>query len=103
MPLPGGHSRKPSSTRASKKAMVKRANMTQQNLPHSNSGSKDNGLHSTHNILASQTGGVNNLCDLNFFIKTIERDLSERFKNMADVNSGTAVSTPNSLLKKVEE
>jgi len=46
---------------------------------------------------------LNNLCDLNFFIKTIERDLSERFKNMADVNSGTAVSTPNSLLKKVEE
>jgi hypothetical protein len=45
---------------------------------------------------------MNNLCDLNFFIKTIEKDLSERFKNMADINSGAAVSTPNSLLKKVE-
>lgn len=44
---------------------------------------------------------MHNLADLNFFIKTIERDLSEKFKNMKDFNS--VPTTPNAILKKVED
>lgn len=41
--------------------------------------------------------------DLNFFIKTIEKDLSEKFNklNMKDFSSGP--TTPTSILKKVED
>lgn len=41
--------------------------------------------------------------DLNYFIKTIEKDLSEKFNklNMKDFNS--MPTTPTSILKKVED
>jgi hypothetical protein len=40
--------------------------------------------------------------DLNFFIKTIEKDLSDKFnKNIKDFNS--MPTTPTSILKKVED
>ena len=42
--------------------------------------------------------------DLNFFIKTIERDLSDKFNKtntMKDFNS--MPTTPTSILKKVED
>lgn len=44
-----------------------------------------------------------NLRDLNYFIKTIEKDLSDKFNklNMKDFNS--MPTTPTSILKKVEE
>lgn len=44
----------------------------------------------------------NNMKDLNFFIKTIEKDLSDKFtKNLKDFNS--MPTTPTSILKKVED
>jgi hypothetical protein len=41
--------------------------------------------------------------DLNFFIKTIEKDLCDKFSklNMKDFNS--MPTTPTSILKKVED
>ena len=43
-----------------------------------------------------------NMKDLNFFIKTIEKDLSDKFsKNLKDFNS--MPTTPTSILKKVED
>ena len=46
---------------------------------------------------------MNNLRDLNYFIKTIEKDLSDKFNklNMKDFNS--MPTTPTSILRKVEE
>lgn len=45
---------------------------------------------------------MNNLRDLNYFIKTIEKDLTSKFNklNMKDFNS--VPTTPTSILKKVE-
>lgn len=44
-----------------------------------------------------------NMRDLNYFIKTIEKDLSDKFNklNMKDFNS--MPTTPTSILKKVED
>ena len=41
--------------------------------------------------------------DLNYFIKTIEKDLSDKYRylNMSDFNS--MPTTPTSILRKVEE
>ena len=46
---------------------------------------------------------MNNLRDINYFIKTIEKDLSDKFNklNMKDFNS--MPTTPTSILRKVEE
>ena len=37
------------------------------------------------------------------FIKTIEKDLSEKFKNMADMTTSKSPATPNQILRKVED
>jgi hypothetical protein len=44
-----------------------------------------------------------NMKDLNFFIKNIEKDLTDKFNrsNMKDFNS--MPTTPTSILKKVED
>ena len=42
---------------------------------------------------------MNNLADLNYFIKTIEKELCEKFANMQDISS--VPNTPSSMLKKV--
>jgi hypothetical protein len=62
-------------------------------------------LSSTNNASSAVQvcGGSNtNLCDLNFFIKTIERDLSDKFQKISGLNSGQ-ITTPKSLVKNVEE
>ena len=43
-----------------------------------------------------------NISDLHLFIKTIEKDLTEKFKSMQDIGvKGPA--TPNQILRKVED
>jgi hypothetical protein len=42
---------------------------------------------------------VNNLADLNYFIKTIEKDLCEKFQSMQDISS--MPNTPSNMMKKV--
>ena len=44
---------------------------------------------------------MNNLADLNFFVKSVERELSEKFKHMKDFNS--VPTTPTQLVKKLED
>lgn len=44
---------------------------------------------------------MNNLADLNFFIKTIEKDLTKKFKSMKEINQ--MPNTPSNLIKKVED
>jgi len=41
--------------------------------------------------------------DLNFFIKTIEKDLSEKFNKMSLKDFNSMPTTPTSILKKVED
>lgn len=41
--------------------------------------------------------------DLNFFIKTIEKDLSEKFNKMNLKDFNSMPTTPTSILKKVED
>ena len=41
--------------------------------------------------------------DLNFFIKTIEKDLSEKFNKLNMKDFSSVPTTPTSILKKVEE
>ena len=41
--------------------------------------------------------------DLNFFIKTIEKDLSDKFNKMSLKDFNSMPTTPTSILKKVEE
>ena len=43
---------------------------------------------------------MNNLADLNFFIKTIEKDL---VKNMSSTNSSSFPPTPSSIAKRLDE
>ena len=42
---------------------------------------------------------MNNLADLNFFIKTIEKDLVKNMK----VDNHSFPTTPNTIIKKVED
>jgi len=44
-----------------------------------------------------------NMKDLNFFIKTIEKDLSEKFNKMNLKDFNSMPTTPTSILKKVED
>jgi hypothetical protein len=41
--------------------------------------------------------------DLNFFIKTIEKDLSEKFNKLNHKDFSSMPTTPTSILKKVED
>ena len=41
--------------------------------------------------------------DLNFFIKTIEKDMSEKFNKLNVKDFSSMPTTPTSILKKVEE
>jgi len=41
--------------------------------------------------------------DLNFFIKTIEKDLSEKFNKLSTKDFNSMPTTPTSILKKVED
>ena len=41
---------------------------------------------------------MNKLADLNFFIKSIERDINEQYKT-----KNSFPNTPNALLRKVED
>lgn len=52
---------------------------------------------------SSKPKALYNVRDLNYFIKTIEKDLSEKFNklNLKDFNS--MPTTPTSILKKVED
>ena len=53
--------------------------------------------------IKNNTKALCNMRDLNFFIKTIEKDLCEKFNklNLKDFNS--MPTTPTSILKKVED
>jgi hypothetical protein len=42
-----------------------------------------------------------NMKDLNFFIKTIEKDITDKFNKVNNFNS--MPTTPTSILKKVED
>jgi hypothetical protein len=42
-----------------------------------------------------------NMKDLNFFIKTIEKDITDKFNKINNFNS--MPTTPTSILKKVED
>jgi hypothetical protein len=44
---------------------------------------------------------MNNLADLNFFIKTIEKDLNKKFKSMKEISQ--LPNTPGNMIKKVED
>jgi hypothetical protein len=44
-----------------------------------------------------------NTKDLNFFIKTIEKDLSDKFNKMNIKDFNSMPTTPTSILKKVED
>jgi hypothetical protein len=44
-----------------------------------------------------------NMRDLNFFIKTIEKDMSEKFNKMSLKDFNSMPTTPTSILKKVED
>jgi hypothetical protein len=44
---------------------------------------------------------MNNLADLNFFIKTIEKDLVKNMK--ANENGSSFPATPKTIIKKVED
>jgi len=44
-----------------------------------------------------------NMRDLNFFIKTIEKDLSDKFNKMSLKDFNSMPTTPTSILKKVED
>lgn len=44
----------------------------------------------------------NNIADLHLFIKTIEKDLSEKFKNMQELGP-KGPATPKQILRKVED
>jgi hypothetical protein len=46
---------------------------------------------------------VYNMRDLNFFIKTIEKDLSDKFNKMNIKDFNSMPTTPTSILKKVED
>lgn len=41
--------------------------------------------------------------DLNYFIKTIEKDLSEKFTKLSMKDFNSMPTTPTSILKKVED
>jgi hypothetical protein len=41
--------------------------------------------------------------DLNYFIKTIEKDLSDKFGKMNSKDFSSMPTTPTSILKKVED
>ena len=48
--------------------------------------------------------GNSNIKDLHLFIKTIEKDLTDKFKSMQDISASTKnPATPNQILKKVED
>jgi len=44
---------------------------------------------------------MNNLADLNYFIKYIEKDLNKKFKSMKEINQ--MPTTPSNIMKKVED
>ena len=44
---------------------------------------------------------MNNLADLNYFIKYIEKDLNKKFKSMKEINQ--MPTTPSNIIKKVED
>ena len=44
-----------------------------------------------------------NVRDLNFFIKNIEKDLSDKFNRMNLKDFNSMPTTPTSILKKVED
>ena len=48
-------------------------------------------------------GNSSNLADLNMFIKTLEKDLTQKFKDIKELTANTSPTTPNQILKKVEE
>ena len=55
--------------------------------------------------LASSTGSNkkgSSISDLHLFIKTIEKDLAEKFRNMKDLSS-KGPATPKQILRKVED
>ena len=55
--------------------------------------------------LASATGSNkkgSSISDLHLFIKTIEKDLAEKFRNMKDLSS-KGPATPKQILRKVED
>jgi len=44
-----------------------------------------------------------NMRDLNFFIKNIEKDISDKFNKMNVKDFNSMPTTPTSILKKVED
>lgn len=46
---------------------------------------------------------MHNMKDLNFFIKNIEKDLTDKFNRMNLKDFNSMPTTPTSILKKVED
>jgi hypothetical protein len=44
-----------------------------------------------------------NMRDLNFFIKTIEKDLTDKYNKLNNKDFNSVPTTPTSILKKVED
>jgi hypothetical protein len=52
---------------------------------------------------AKSKSSMYNMKDLNFFIKTIEKDISDKFNKMNIKDFNSMPTTPTSILKKVED
>ena len=64
-------------------------------------GSDQKGPNSGSGGSGEKKGG--SISDLHQMIKTIERDLTEKFRNMKDLNAKGTPATPNQILRKVED
>ena len=52
---------------------------------------------------SGQKSKRSNISDLHHLIKTIEKDLTEKFKSMQDLTNAKGPATPNQILRKVED
>ena len=55
------------------------------------------------NASGKSKSAMYNMKDLNYFIKTIEKDISDKFNKMNITDFNSMPTTPTSILKKVED